>query len=198
METEHGFLSYPLFSNLGDSDAAHYEWEIVDFTSDGIDDLLISANYHSGTLFDEESAIFDLSSIPPKQIGYGPETTWSQHFSRGTDSQINENETPEVQIFSGDIVSCPPWATSSHRWNGQWFEQVDFEITDDETYFSLCASRINVSGWQILSEIEQLEFLLWFDAEFGDYQPTGSHILTGEKFSEDAQDEFRYIFAGSG
>lgn len=196
LETEDGFLTYPLFNNLGATHAAHYEWEIVDITNDGIDDLLISAFYHSGNIFGGESILYDLSSIPPKQIGFGPETTSARRNSSSTSSQTNENGKVEVQISGGGLVSCPPSFTSTFRWNGQWLDLVDFEISDDEAYFPYCSFTFEGNNWRGLTELEQNKMLQWFHSEFGDIQLTGTDDWrTNEPFLPDAQDEYRFLFA---
>jgi len=195
LETEDSFLTYALFSNLGDTNAAHYNWEIVDLTGDGIDDLLVSAGSHNGSMMGEESALFDLSSIPPKQLEFGPETTWSQHYSRSTSALNNENGKIDVQISSGDIVGCPTWATSTYRWNGQWLDLVDFEISGDESNFSFCSYTFERENWHRLTELEQKKMLQWFSSEFGDIQPTGTDWRTQKPFLPDAQDEFRFLLA---
>ncbi len=191
-----GFQSYSLYSNLGDPSSFSYSWYLADVTGDDISDIIISANFRNGSTWSEESAIFDLSIIPPNQLRFGPEWSWAEIWSRHTEAVEIDGEKSEIHIHGGDIINCPAWYVSIFRWNGQWFEQKAIEIdNEEETYFSLCSLTFGEQDWQRLSEIERVEFLSWFEVEFGDSLLKEANLQTKEVFSNDEQDEFRYMVA---
>jgi len=136
-----------------------------------------------------------LRSVPPTQLGFGPQKTGFLHASHGTTAQVMPNGEISLQILGGVPSGCPAWHTSIFRWNGQWFDQTKFKISNDVTTHEFCVFTLDEPYWQRLSEIEKEEILSWFEREFGDIRPTGIDHRVGEEFAEDAQDEFRYLLA---
>ncbi|MCP5100568.1 MAG: hypothetical protein GY943_33885 [Chloroflexi bacterium] len=190
LETSDGYFTYPLYSNLGDRHASGYEWEIIDLTGDGINDLLVSATIHNGTFIGEDLIVFDLSSASPRRLSFEPSNSFALEWSHYTSVEMQDGE-PILKSVGGTPI-CPGSFSTTHIWNGQWFEQVAFE---SEWLIDLGACIYAIEGRSLGTEFEHKRFIEWLEGEVGETVPGGEDFRTGELYALDVIDEFRYLLA---
>ena len=191
LERKDGFVSYPLFKRLSGFYSTDSTQSLADFNGDGIEDIIISLGNHNGTFIGGEFVIYDLSTIPPTKLSFGPDPAWlvAVGWSKYVNTYLNQDGTQQIIVSGGpDYHNCFIDFSNTFEWNGQWFDLVGVEINfwGGQNQWRC----INIfEDFNFLSPLEQQALLRFYEHQFGDWKPYG------DEYSPDAQDEFRYRLA---